>query len=364
LSGKIYNYYGDGNTAKGFYSLHKSNIEGLKRLFILKGTSGECKSILIKRIAVEWVQKNIDIELIHSSTDNDFVNGIIIPQLKCGIVDENPIKSYIPTDPETVVKFIELDSICNIDKFAEKKDEFQELQNTIQRMQSSACNSFKDALDIHDEWEDIYIKNMNFSKAEDLRLTLENLIFSDKSLNKDAIIKDRFMGAATPKGPVDFINNLTENISKRYFIKGRPGTGKSTMLKKLAKTSQERGFDVEIYHCGFDPDSLDMLIFRELNIAVFDSTAPHEYFPVRKGDEIIDMYKEAVNPGTDEKYNLELQKIIQRYKVKVHEATNFLKDSKEVMDTLEKLYCDLINFDNFEEIRIKLDLELQKLIKP
>ena len=43
-----------------------------------------------------------------------------------------------------------------------------------------------------------------------------------------------------------------------------------------------------------------MVIVRELGFAIFDSTAPHEYFPSREGDEIIDMYALIVTPGTDE----------------------------------------------------------------
>ena len=44
-------------------------------------------------------------------------------------------------------------------------------------------------------------------------------------------MKHRFLGAATPKGAVDFVPNLTEGLPHRYFIKGPPGPGKSTMLK-------------------------------------------------------------------------------------------------------------------------------------
>ena len=69
------------------------------------------------------------------------------------------------------------------------------------------------------------------------------------------------------------------------------------MLKKLAKAAEEKGFEVEVYHCGFDPNSLDMVIVRELGFAIFDSTAPHEYFPSREGDEIIDMYALIVTRG-------------------------------------------------------------------
>lgn len=48
--------------------------------------------------------------------------------------------------------------------------------------------------------------------------------------------------------------------------------------------------------------SLDMVLLRELDIVIFDSTAPHEYFPDRDNDEVVDMYEITVTPGTDEKY--------------------------------------------------------------
>ena len=99
-------------------------------------------------------------------------------------------------------------------------------------------------------------------------------------MNKPSKVQHRFLGAATPVGAVDFVPNLTEDVPKRYFIKGRPGSGKSTMLKKIVAEGEKRGFDIEVYHCGFDPNSLDMIIIRELGIAIFDSTAPHEILPI------------------------------------------------------------------------------------
>ena len=66
------------------------------------------------------------------------------------------------------------------------------------------------------------------------------------------------------------IDELTENLRKRYFIKGRPGTGKSTFLKKLSKSLKDGGFDVEEYYCSFDKESLDMVVSRELSFTVFE----------------------------------------------------------------------------------------------
>ena len=112
----------------------------------------------------------------------------------------------------------------------------------------------------------IYKANIDFEKLNGLTNKLIEGFYRDIVLNKKADVRHRFLGAATPKGAVDFIPNITEGIQKRYFLKGRPGSGKSTMLKKIAKAAEQRGFDVEVYHCGFDPHSLDMVIVREVGL--------------------------------------------------------------------------------------------------
>ncbi|MDV2687428.1 hypothetical protein RYX56_24080, partial [Alkalihalophilus lindianensis] len=83
--------------------------------------------------------------------------------------------------------------------------------------------------------------SMDFQKADQLTNKLMESFFGKMKLNKQPDVRHRFLGAATPAGAVDFIPNLTEEIPKRYFLKGRPGSGKSTMLRKLAAAAVERG---------------------------------------------------------------------------------------------------------------------------
>ena len=162
-------------------------------------------------------------------------------------------------------------------------------------------------------------------------------------------------------GAVDFVPNLTEEITKRYFIKGRPGSGKSTMLKKLAAAAEERGVDAEVYHCGFDPNNLDMVILRELGIAIFDSTAPHEYFPSRDGDEIIDMYELLIEPGTDEIYADFITEISGKYKTKMTEATSYLAKAKDLHDELEEIYVSAMDFTVVEKIQSEIREKINEL---
>ncbi|RXT08113.1 PRK06851 family protein [Ammoniphilus sp. CFH 90114] len=358
---KILNYYAGGNTARGFKHFYDSNLQGLDRLFILKGGPGTGKSSLMKSIAEKYSQQGYNLELLHCSSDNDSIDGVLIPGLKVGIVDGTAPHVIEPKAPGAVEQYVNLGSAWDVEKLFVHKNQIQKISAQVSTTFENAYSLFAQALKIHDEWEKIFIENMNFSEANKLTLELIDCLYGDKEPQKDTQqIRHRYLGAATPKGAVDFIQNLTADIGKRYFIKGRPGSGKSTMLKKLAAVAEERGFDVEIYHCGFDPNSLDMVIVRELGFAIFDSTAPHEYFPERDNDEIIDMYKRTIKPGTDEKYADQVEEISGRYSSKMKEAIATLAKAKELHDELEKIYIEAMDFGKVNQIQAEIELEIDK----
>lgn len=361
VAGKILNYYAGGNTARGFHNLYESSLQGLERIYILKGGPGTGKSSLMKNIGNEWAEKGYDIEFLHCSSDNDSVDGVIIPALKAGLVDGTAPHIIEPKAPGAVEQYINLGEAWDAKALAGEKKNIQRLTNQISASFNLAYSTFKQALDVHDDWEKIYIENMDFEKADQLTNKLIDSFFGRLKLNKQSDIRHRFLGAATPKGAVDFVPNLTEDIETRYFIKGRPGSGKSTMLKKIAAAAEERGIDIEVYHCGFDPNSLDMVILRELGIAIFDSTAPHEYFPSRAGDEIIDMYELLITPGTDEKYEDTIKPIQESYKNKMKEAISYLARAKELHDQLETIYVPAMDFAIVEHIQARISEEIREL---
>lgn len=361
MAGRVINYYAGGNTAVGFYSLYESNLKGLDRLFILKGGPGTGKSSLMKKIGQKWAEKGYDIEFLHCSSDNNSIDGVIIPGLKVGVVDGTAPHVIEPKAPGAIEEYINLGQAWNSRQLAQYKTVITSCIAKISEAFQTAYGSFAQALKIHDEWERIYISNIDFSQADRLTQELIEKFIGERTLAKNADVKHRFFGAATPNGAVDFIHNLTEDIPKRYFVKGRPGTGKSTMLKKLAAKAETAGFDVEIYHCGFDPNSLDMVAIRELGIVIFDSTAPHEYFPDRENDEIVDVYKRAVAADTDEKYAAQITEIAQRYSAKMKEATSHLARAKSLHDDLEKFYIEAMDFAKVEQLQQEIDLEITRM---
>ena len=83
-------------------------------------------------------------------------------------------------------------------------------------------------------------------------------------------------------------------MHKRVFIlKGGPGTGKSTLMKKIYDKGIEWGAAGELFYCSSDTRSLDGVILQngENSVAVIDGTAPHITDPILPGarDEIVDL---------------------------------------------------------------------------
>ncbi|MFS0880054.1 hypothetical protein CHH83_13610 [Bacillus sp. 7586-K] len=363
MSGKVRHYYAGGNTAKGFYSLYESALEDLERVYILKGGPGTGKSSLMKKIGDIMESKSLNVEYLHCSSDNDSIDGVILPDYKVGIVDGTAPHIIEPKAPGVVEEYVNLGVAWDSQKLANDKQTILSLNKDIAGKFEIAYKTFAEALAAHDEIEEIYISNMNFDKANQLTDEVISLLYGEEQLEKKSKIKHRFLGAATPLGAVDFIQNLTSDVQNRYFIKGRAGSGKSTMLKKIVAEGEKRGFDIEVYHCGFDPNSLDMVIIRERDVAIFDSTAPHEYFPERDTDKIIDMYERCINPGTDEKYADEIERTTKAYKGKMKEAISYLAGAKQLRDRLEAIYINAMDFQVVDEMQQTILNEIEAYIK-
>ena len=86
-----------------------------------------------------------------------------------------------------------------------------------------------------------------------------------------------FLGANTAGGFVSRFDQLhtDRRVKKLVILKGGPGCGKSTFMKKLRATAAELGADTECYPCSSDPASLDGILIPAAGLAIVDGTAPH-----------------------------------------------------------------------------------------
>lgn len=102
-----------------------------------------------------------------------------------------------------------------------------------------------------------------------------------------------FPGGNTSKGFYSFYRYILsqEDANRIICIKGGPGTGKSSFMKKIGKHFGEMGYSIEYHHCSSDNNSLDGVVIKELKVALLDGTSPHIVDPINPGavDEILNV---------------------------------------------------------------------------
>ena len=85
-----------------------------------------------------------------------------------------------------------------------------------------------------------------------------------------------FLGANSAQG---FYSLYDQLLSGRFddllILKGGPGCGKSSFMRRVAEELSAAGHTPVYVHCSGDPDSLDGVIFPALRAALVDGTSPH-----------------------------------------------------------------------------------------
>ena len=106
--------------------------------------------------------------------------------------------------------------------------------------------------------------------------------------------KKYFPGANTGHGFVSHFSGIVppwEQPHYTYILKGGPGVGKNTLMKKILCLARANGLIAEEFRCAGDPGSLDAVRIPERGLVFLDGTAPHSIDPAMPGieAEIVDL---------------------------------------------------------------------------
>ena len=90
-----------------------------------------------------------------------------------------------------------------------------------------------------------------------------------------------FLGANSGRGFQSLFDRFCapEAHYDLLVLKGGPGVGKSTMMRRIGAAMEDRGEQVEYLYCSGDPKSLDGVHIPRIRTAIVDGTAPHVIEP-------------------------------------------------------------------------------------
>ena len=312
-----------------------------KTVYLLKGAHGFQISALLQKLGDYYNDKGTDIEYFY---DPLFDNTIEATFVKAPY----NILFLQATNPSIEPILIgERDHVIALDDCVDKQQLSSNTEQTKQTHYEKCFNALSNAIKIHDDWEIETQKHMNWQGLDDQYAELITNLFGQNKLAKRSTLTHRLLGTLTPTGARDTLQSITQQLERRLFIKGYPGTGKSSMMKKLAQEATHRGFDVQLVWCGLDANSIDMVILPELKFCIFDSTEPHVYFPDdnRPGDEIFDIAKHC-HPTQIEEENI--SGIVAKYKAAIAEATHFVQLYAEEERKIREMTDNALNMEVFE----------------
>lgn len=94
------------------------------------------------------------------------------------------------------------------------------------------------------------------------------------------MIQRYFLGANSKDGFISLYGGFAAASGDRlHVIKGGPGTGKSSFMRRIAARAEALGLDTELVLCSGDPASLDGVYIPALRRGWVDGTAPHTLDP-------------------------------------------------------------------------------------
>ena len=141
-----------------------------------------------------------------------------------------------------------------------------------------------------------------------------------------------FLGANSAQG---FTSRYDQLLSGRFddllILKGGPGCGKSSFMRRVAEELSAAGHTPVYVHCSGDPDSLDGVIFPALRAALVDGTSPHALEPTYAVacERYVDLTRFYNVEGAKEK-RTELMALTDAYRAHYRDAYHILCAADEV----------------------------------
>lgn len=356
--GNVRKVFPGGNTCCGFHSFYNYILPQYEasRIFVIKGGPGVGKSTFMKKIGDDLQSRGFDIEYEQCSSDNDSLDGILIPALKIALIDGTAPHVVDPKNPGAVDEIINLGEYWNDSKMVSMRDEILKVNIRVGKHFETAYSLLKEAKVAYDEWKGYIKESMDRSKYNELLKQFLDNIFKGSISQNSTLSGERhlFASAITPEGLKSYVDTLIIPGMKVYALQGGPGSGVHEMIARAAQASQELNLFTEQFHCPFEPDYINMVIIPQINAIVLNTSAPFGY-SIDKYHGIV--VTESINldicikGSILENYQSELEDARMRFYSLLDKAISHISQAKALHDTLEKYYVCSMDFKSIDQKR-------------
>ncbi|NLP18889.1 MAG: hypothetical protein GX376_07335 [Firmicutes bacterium] len=344
VRGYVKKVFPGNNTSQGFYSFYDYIVPpDASRVIIIKGGPGVGKSTFMGKIAEEMLKRGFDVEMHCCTADVGSLDGILIPKLGVVIMDGMAPHMVDPKYPGALEEIVYLGEYWDSSQIKPHKKKIMELTRGSSRMYKRGYRFLKAAQLVYRDWEEANMEAMDFAYAnQQTHRVIEEVLGDIPISSRQGRGRHLFARAITPAGMLNHVDTIIGPCNRKYAIEGEPGTGKSTLIKKVANAALERGFAVEMYHCPLNPEKVEHIVIGELNVALTKSIEPHRYFPGK--DDVVINLSEGLDGKKTAKYATLIEEDREMFFILFNQGIKFIGRAKEHHDQLETYYTPHMNF--------------------
>ncbi|MBR5129283.1 MAG: ATPase [Firmicutes bacterium] len=365
-------YFPGNNTPMGFFSYYKHIIgqREANRIICVKGGPGTGKSTLMKKIALNFTEKDEDIDFLHCSADENSLDGIIIKNKKIALIDATSPHIMDPVTPGAVDKIVNLGDYWNEDGISQNKEEIIDLNEETSRWYRIAYNYLNAAKSVFRSIEEIYNNAAESSEIYRLVSNVISKVYNEREISlRPGRMKKFFASAITANGVIHYIPSLLEQMKTVYMISSPVGYSNNSFMEIIAEGAIYRGLNVEAFYCPMFPDEkIEHIIIPELKTAFVTLNEYHDVEPW----EISDIWEQDrdiilldMNDYMDgliiDKNSQLVSSLKEEYDILLNRAFMNLKKAKETHLLVENMYVPNMNFREVTELIETITKEVEAL---
>lgn len=349
---QVTNFFAGANSGEGFQNLFPEmvDIEDTYDFMVLKGGPGVGKNTFMREVGRSMEQAGTKVEYLWCSGDPDSLDGVVMPEIRCAVVDGTSPHVIEPQYPAAVDRYVDLGRFYDLTAAKAAADEVKAHTHAYKAAYVRAYHSLKAARQV--ELDAVAAVGKNFDTARAARRV--NGIISRELREKggeQGRTTRRFLGSITHKGYIWRYDSVDALCPKVYeFADSWELAGES--LARLHQAAVENGWNTIACPSPEEPERIEHLLVPGLGLAFVTSRPGMDYGkkPFRR----IRLDAMAESEGKARlRFQTRMAALLRE------EGIAALKDAKANHDKLEAVYNPYVDFDG---VRALAALEAGRLL--
>ena len=349
---QVTNFFVGANSGAGFQNLFSQVTDETAAydVMVLKGGPGVGKNTFMREIGRTMERAGTPVEYLWCSGDPDSLDGVVLPALRCAVVDGTSPHVVEPRFPAAVGRYVDLGRFYDLTAAKLSATEVKAHTYAYKRAYERAYRYLKAARLVEEEntacADAVFDRRHALKRLE--RIGQRELHAKGKESGRTVL---RFLGSITHKGYIWRFDSVDALCPKVYELADSWELA-GEMLARLHRAAADNGWDTIVCCAPEEPGRIEHLLIPGLGLAFVTSRPGMEYGqkPFRRV---------RLDAMTEPQGKARLRFQTRMAALLREEGAAALKDAKANHDKLEAVYNPYVDFDG---VRTLAALEAGRLL--